>query len=99
MITAAEANHMSIKELAAARWRAEAMMVLWTLVALDSALDVYRDMFRPPYEPSWWAVTGNVVGVVYGIYRVYRNNEASEMIRRCLHALRSSRSIVDRLRN
>lgn len=85
---------MSIKELSAARWRAEVAAVVWGLAGLAQIIDVFRDAA----DQRWASAALNAALATVCVWRCWRNDSAATTIRKMIHLARIQRPLLDRYR-
>lgn len=102
-VTSAEMQVMSIRELAAARWRTNAALVGWLYLGyraivgflrLVGVLAPYRDVVVP--HPA--AVILGVLAIIGSALGAWDNYRALKLLRATLHAARAARPLLERYR-
>lgn len=100
-VTIAEMQYMSIKELSAARWRADAAVTVWLIFGMYGLVDFLVGVGLIGDRAATYSTADVVLGIcltIYSFVRAYANIKAEQRLRAALHQARAARPILDRYR-
>lgn len=100
-VSTAEMQYMSIKELSAARWRADAAVTVWLIFGMYGVVDFLVGVGLIGDRAASYSTVDVVLGIpltIFAFLRTYANIKVEQRLRTALHQARAARPIIDRYR-